>query len=218
MTDGSAPEPTSRRPLASRNSGWAKTLAERAVLAGITPNQISQASVGFAALGALFFALFPYGPGFVQSLMLLLAAGACQARLGCNLIDGMVAIEGGLGTMDGSFWNEAPDRASDLLLLSGAGLAAANPTLGLLAASFAIAAAYIRELGRAEGFAPDFSGPMAKPHRMAALTTGCLLAAFAPFGSTSEGLISLTLWIIVAGTGATIVRRSLHLIAALKAR
>jgi len=215
--DDSAAEPASRRPLNSRNSGWAKALANRAVLAGITPNQISQASVGFAAFGTLVFSLSPFGPGFAQWLMLMLAAGACQARLVCNLIDGMVAVEGGQGKKDGPFWNEAPDRASDFLLLSGAGIAAANPTLGFLAASFAIAAAYLRELGRAEGFPPDFTGPMAKPHRMAALTIGCVLAAFAPFGTTAEGLLSLTLWIIVAGTAATIARRSLHLIAELKA-
>lgn len=220
MTDDmtSTPEPSTRRPMASRNSGWAKTLAEKAVTAGLSPNQISQASVAFAALGAVFFAASPLGPGLVQWLMLILAAGAVQARLVCNLIDGMVAVEGGQGTKDGPFWNEAPDRASDLLLLGGAGIAAANPTLGFLAASLAIAAAYVRELGRAEGQVPDFSGPMAKQHRMAALTIGCGIAAFAPFSTTSEGVLTLTLWVITAGTAATIARRSLHVIAALKAR
>jgi hypothetical protein len=77
--------------------------------------------------------------------------------------------------------------------------------LASLAAALAIATAYIRELGRAEGFAPDFSGPMAKPHRMAVLTIRHLVAAlYAP-----NGRCTATLWIIVAGTAATILRRSL---------
>ncbi|NJS38761.1 MAG: CDP-alcohol phosphatidyltransferase family protein, partial [Rhodobacteraceae bacterium] len=68
-------------------------------------------------------------PGLVQLLFLILAAATIQARLVCNLIDGMVAVEGGQGTKDGPFWNEAPDRASDLLFLLGAGIAAGNPAL-----------------------------------------------------------------------------------------
>ena len=204
----------SRRPLGSRNATWARSLARWAARAGITPNQISQASVGFAALGAGLFALSPFAPGWLQGVLMLLAAGACQARLVCNLIDGMVAIEGGQGAKDGPFWNEAPDRVSDLLLFSGAGIAAGNPTLGLIAAALAIATAYLRELGRAEGFAADFSGPMAKPQRMAALTIGTIIAAF----FATKWTLTLTLWIIVAGTVLTIALRARRLLAALNAR
>ncbi len=217
MTDMTEP-PQNRRPLGSRNAAWAKSLAVRAVQKGITPNQISQLSVACAALGTLFYTVSPFGPGILQWLMLILAAGVCQARLVCNLIDGMVAVEGGQGTKDGPFWNEAPDRVSDLLLLTGAGIAAGNPGLGMFASALAILTAYLRELGRAEGFTPDFSGPMAKPQRMAVLTVGTILAAFAPFGTTATGLLTLTLWIIVAGTAATAVRRALFLTDALKER
>ena len=203
-----------RRPLASRQSAWAGKLATRAVQRGITPNQISQASTGFAALGFACFAVVPLVPGLMQGLLLILAAATIQARLVCNLIDGMVAVEGGQGTKDGPFWNEAPDRASDLLFLLGAGLAAGNPALGATAAALALATAYVRELGRAEGFPPDFSGPMAKPQRMAALTVGTVIAAF----YATEWVLTLTLWIVLAGTAVTILRRSLRLIAALKAR
>lgn len=213
MSDTTEPTP-SRRPLASRNAAWAKSLASRLVLADITPNQISRASVGLAALGTFFFALSPFGPGLLQGFFLLLAAGAAQGRLACNLLDGMVAIEGGQAEKDGPFWNEVPDRIADLLLLGGAGIAAGNATLGFLAATLAIATAHVRELGRAEGFPPDYSGPMAKPHRMAALTVGTVLAAF----YAAEWTLTVTLWIIALGSAATIVRRSLRLISALKAR
>lgn len=217
MTDTPEPAPAppqNRRPLGSRNTAWARSLTDRAVKLGLTPNQISRAGIGFAALGAVFFLLSPLGPGILQWFCLLLAAACCQARLVCNLIDGMVAVEGGQGAKDGPFWNEAPDRLSDLFFFIGAGLAAGNLALGTLAAALAIATAYIRELGRAEGFPPDFSGPMAKQHRMAALTGGSVIAAF--YGG--EWVMGWTLWIIVIGTVLTILSRSLRLIAALKAR
>lgn len=207
-------DPENRRPLASRQSGWAARLATRAVQRGITPNQISQASVGFAAIGLSAYMLTPLLPGLVQWLMLLIAAAAIQARLVCNLIDGMVAVEGGQGTKDGPFWNEAPDRASDLLFLLGAGIAAGDPALGAFAAALAITTAYLRELGRAEGFPPDFSGPMAKPQRMAALTVGTVIAAF----YATEWVLALSLLIIIAGTAITILSRSMRLIKALKAK
>jgi phosphatidylglycerophosphate synthase len=202
-----------RRPLTSRNSQWAARLATWAVGKGITPNQISQASMGFAALGVLLYWLSTTG-GILQVLCLILAAVTLQARLVCNLIDGMVAIEGGKGAKDGPFWNEAPDRVSDLLFFAGAGVAAGNPTLGLLAAALAIATAYVRELGRAEGFPPDFSGPFAKPQRMAVLTAGTVLAAL----YASEWTLTVTLWITVAGTAITILRRSWTLIERLKSK
>ena len=207
-------EPANRRPLTSRNSAWASNLASWAVQKGLTPNQISQASMAFAATGLALYWLSTQGPGIVQFLCLLLAAATLQARLVCNLIDGMVAIEGGKGAKDGPFWNEAPDRASDLLFFAGAGLAAGSPALGLLAAALAIATAYIRELGRAEGFPPDFSGPFAKPQRMAVLTAGTALAAL----YATEWTLTVTLWIVVAVTGATVLRRSWTLIEKLKSR
>jgi phosphatidylglycerophosphate synthase len=181
---------------------------------GLGPNRISQASIGFAALGFALYAFGPMLPGLLHGLALILAALTIQARLVCNLIDGMVAVEGGKGEKDGPFWNEAPDRLSDLLFLVGAGIAAGHPMLGTLAAALAIATAYLRELGRAEGFPPDFSGPMAKPQRMAVLTAGSVLAAF----YASEWTLAVTLWIIAVGTAATVIRRSVTLVAALKSK
>lgn len=197
-----------RRPLSSRDTKWAKALASRLVATQITPNQISQASVGFAVMGLLFFWAASASSGFLQALCLILAAVTVQLRLLCNLLDGMVAVEGGKSAPSGPFWNEAPDRAADVLFLAGAGLAAGHPALGLVAAVLAVSTAYVRELGRAEGFAPDFSGPMAKPHRMAALTIGCLVAAF----YATEWTMTVTLWIMALGTAATVLRRAWRLL------
>lgn len=211
------PDPENRRPISSRNSRFAQAAARRLAESDITPNQISQASMACGALGLLLLWGASATGGPLQVIALILAALTMQARLICNLLDGMVAVEGGKTSSTGAFWNEAPDRVADILFLWGVGLAAGQPALGLAAAALAIGTAYIRELGRAEGFKPDFRGPMAKPHRMAVLTAGCLAAALLPWG-TAMGLLTLTLWIIVLGTLGTILRRSRTLLQVMNTR
>ncbi len=214
---GAPPDPENRRPISSRNSRFAQAAARRLAESDITPNQISQTSMACGAAGLLLLWGASATAGPLQAMALILAALTMQARLICNLLDGMVAVEGGKTSPTGAFWNEAPDRVADILFLWGAGLAAGHPALGLAAAALAVGTAYIRELGRAEGFKPDFRGPMAKPHRMAALTAGCLAAALLPW-SSATGLLTLTLWIIVLGTLGTLLRRSHTLLQAMTAR
>jgi phosphatidylglycerophosphate synthase len=213
MTDG----PENRRPLASRDTAWARHAAGWLVARAVTPNQISQFAMVFAALGFLAFALSWLAGPLVGGVLLLLAAVCCQGRLICNLLDGMVAIEGGKAAKDGPFWNEAPDRVSDILLLCGAGVACGSPVLGAFAAIGALSTAYLRELSRAEGFGPDFSGPMAKQHRMAVLTVGAVLAAFEPL-VWDGSVLHYALGMIILGTVVTALRRSWRITAALKAR
>ncbi len=55
------------------------------------------------------------------TLLWLGAALGIQLRLVCNLIDGMVAIEGGMKSPVGGLYNEVPDRIADPLLLIAAG-------------------------------------------------------------------------------------------------
>ncbi len=208
----------SRRPLASRNTGWAQRIARWLSGTSLTPNRISQGSVLFAAIAFLAFWTSTYTGTALAGALFVLAALACQFRLLCNLFDGMVAVEGGKSEPDGPFWNEAPDRAADLLILTGAGVAIGNLALGLAAAAMAIATAYIRELGRAEGLGSDFTGPFAKPQRMAAVTAGAGLGALEVWGLGTQYALLAALWITALGTGLTVLRRSARMIAALKER
>lgn len=159
---------TARRPLRSRGSTTIQRLAAGLAGRGVTPNAISIASVAFAAAGAA--AIVSDVPA-----LLLLAAVCIQLRLLCNLIDGLVAVEGGMRTPDGELFNEVPDRVSDSLLLVAAGYACGIPELGWGAALAAVLTAYVRALGGALGLEQDFSGVMAKPQRMALLTVACLV-------------------------------------------
>ena len=52
-----------------------------------------------------------------------------------------------------------------------------EPAFSYVRDEMAALTAYIRVLGGSLGLAQDFRGPMAKPHRMAVLTIGCILGA-----------------------------------------
>jgi phosphatidylglycerophosphate synthase len=205
-----ANENITRRPLKTRNTKWAAALATALAKAGITPNQISIASIFFAALaGAAFFCAgrFPTVSGW----MYLTAAAGIQLRLLCNMLDGMVAVEGGLRSKTGELYNEIPDRFADALILIGAGYSSADAfaciTAGWLAAVMAIITAYVRALGVVAGAAQCFWGPMAKPHRMALLTAASIIAAFCGWAGCGFQIIPIALWLIVAGCAVTIFRR-----------
>lgn len=202
-----------RRPLKSRGTAWARLVASAAVRSGISPNQISLLSVVFAGLGA--WALHhPAQP------LALLAAGLCiQLRLLCNLIDGMVAVEGGKGSPTGPLYNEIPDRIADSLFLVAAGYACGWPELGWLAALAAAVTAYIRVLGGTLGLAQDFRGPQAKPHRMALLTLACLAGAVeASVWPGTFWALTVGLALIALGTLLTCITRTRAIAAALTSR
>lgn len=207
-----------RRPLASRDTGWARSVARRLSDAAITPNQISMASMAMAAVAGAAFWLAGMADAWPRAALLLTAALFCQFRLLCNLFDGMVAIEGGKQTPDGPFWNEFPDRVADILILAGAGYGAGEPALGWAAAGVAVLTAYTRELGRACGLPADFSGPMAKQHRMATITAAAALSLLEPLWRGDRTMLAVALCIIAIGAAATTFRRASRIVRALRAQ
>ncbi|MEO1492263.1 MAG: CDP-alcohol phosphatidyltransferase family protein [Pseudomonadota bacterium] len=209
------PDP-SRRPLKSRDTALAGRIARALVRTSITPNQISAASMVFAALAGAAFWLSAGATGSLHALCLITAAIGIQLRLLCNLFDGMVAIEGGKQSPTGAFWNEAPDRLADILILVGMGLGTGTPSLGWAAAALAVLTAYIRELGTSSGLDPDFCGPMAKPHRMAAATAFAVLAALSALLGFDVDLLEVGLWLIAVGSALTALRRSLRMLSKLR--
>lgn len=206
-----------RRPLASRDTGWARGIARRLSTSGITPNQISMASMAMAAVaGAAFWLAGSAAPG-PRVALLLAAALFCQLRLLCNLFDGMVAIEGGKQAADGPFWNEFPDRVADILILAGVGYGIGASALGWAAAAFAVLTAYTRELGRNCGLPADFSGPMAKQHRMATITAAALLSLLEPLWRGQDEVLLVALWLIAVGAAVTALRRATNIVRGLRA-
>jgi phosphatidylglycerophosphate synthase len=139
-----------------------------------------------------------------------------RRRLVCNLLDGMVAIEGGKKSSVGSLYNEFPDRIADSLFIVALGYAVGWPALGWFGALAAALTAYVRVFGGSLGFAQDFRGPMAKQQRMAVLTAACVVgAAEWLFTGTQYALIAAAV-IIAAGSVVTCVTRTLAIAAKLK--
>lgn len=201
-----------RRPLTSRSTGWARFLAGVLVRAGVSPNAISVASLFFAAAGAA--ALLYWG-----GIGGLIATAICiQLRLLCNLLDGMVAIEGGKQSPTGSLYNEIPDRIADSLFIVALGYAIDMAWLGWLGALAAAVTAYIRVLGGSLGLKQDFRGPQAKPHRMAVMTAGCLLGAAELAYVQTEYALQAAAWVIAVGALLTCVTRTLAIARELRAR
>lgn len=217
--------PTGRRPIPSRRAPWAIALSRWLQRAGVQPNQISVLGVVFAALAGLCFVLAGRNEGTARVVLLLLAAGLIPLRLLCNLLDGMLAVEGGLQSASGELFNELPDRIADLLVIAGAGYAASGfpwaVNLGWAAAASAVLTAYTRTLGVAAGAGQHFVGPMAKPRRMHVLIAAALLAAAAmAMGSgsaqTGDWVLVIALGIILVGDVLTIGQRLRRIVADLE--
>src|SRR5690349_3640010 len=201
-----------RRPLASRSTRWAAFLSSAAVRLGLTADGISILSLVFAAAGsaALLWLPAPWN--------LLACAAGIQLRLLCNLLDGMVAIEGGRKSKVGVLYNEVPDRVADSLFIVALGYTIGIPWLGWLAALAAAVTAYIRVLGGTFGLAQDFRGPLAKQHRMTVMTAGLLLGIGEFLWRGSQYVVEAAAWVIAIGAIVTCGTR-IHAIAKqLKAR
>jgi vacuolar-type H+-ATPase subunit I/STV1 len=156
--------PGNRRPIASRDTGWAKRTASFLAQRNISPNFISILSIVFSALSFLSFYL-DYKMIGDHALLMIVAVACIQARLIMNLLDGMVAVEHNKKSVVGGLYNEAPDRVSDTLTIFGMGLLAKKFPYGM-----------DRTLGASLNCGHYFSGPMAKQHRMALVCAGCIIS------------------------------------------
>jgi phosphatidylglycerophosphate synthase len=201
-----------RRPIPARSSAWAKWLAARLAATAITPNQISLLSLAFSLVGG---ALIGWGSGWP----FWVAAAVCaQLRLLCNLLDGMVAVEGGKASRLGALYNDLPDRLSDSALLIPLGYAAGSPWLGWAAALAATSTAFMRVFGGSLGLPQDFSGIMAKQYRMNVLCLGLIAQCVedAVWGTRYSLLVAGL--IILAGSIVTCGTRTLSIARGLEAR
>src|SRR5271155_4346643 len=153
--------------------------------------------------------------GCPSLIPLLLAAVCIQLRLLSNMLDGLIAVEGGRQTKTGELYNEIPDRIADVAFLAAAGYASHQGqwgiALGWSASVLAVTTAYIRAVGARRGQPQDFCGPQAKPHRMFLLTVACLLAFGEKLAGLPPRILFIFLIVITLGTLLTCVRRTVRL-------
>lgn len=183
-------KPDSRRPIETRNAGWAKRTASWLARHNVSPNTISVFSIFFSLLSFLAFYLDYESSPFNADdsircshyIFMVLAIVGIQGRLIMNLLDGMVAVEHNKKSVVGGLYNEVPDRISDTLTLLGVGYFVKDLPYGMdlayLAIILSVATAYIRTLGASLNVGHFFTGPMAKQHRMALVCVGCVVGMF----------------------------------------
>jgi phosphatidylglycerophosphate synthase len=218
--------PADRRPIATRQRAWARASARWLAGRGVSANAISVAGMVLCILAGAALAAMPHVPPLAARLLWLAAAALVELRLMANMLDGMVAIESRTASHVGELYNEVPDRVSDVAALVGFGHAAggSSPTLGYVAAMFALFTAYVRATGKAAGAHSEFCGPMAKPHRMVVVAvTGAVMALtpaawqrafWGPGGAW--GVPAVALVVIVVGCVVTSWRRLTRIARALQ--
>ncbi len=195
-----------RRELQTRKKQWPKTLASWLARAGVTPNMVSIASMVFGATTFLCWIPLWEAETTTRVILLMLGTISIQLRLLCNLVDGLIAVEGGMKSAVGDLYNDVPDRFSDVAVLVAAGYLTTAPELGWLAAVVAVGTAYIRTLGTALTGFSDYTGPMAKQHRMFLMTLAGLGASVELFVGT-HWVMTVALSVVILGSFVTIFRR-----------
>lgn len=205
-------EKVTRRPTKVRQTRWAAALAQWLIRARLRPNHVSVLSVAFAGLAGASLILAPRGGPVTGAILFTLAGLLIQLRLLCNILDGLMAVEGGLKTRSGEVFNDLPDRVSDAIILVCAGYATSwphwAPELGAIAGLLAVMTAYVRVLGGSAGASQYFSGPMAKQQRATLITVACAFAAVETGLGWSPRAIAVALMIVAAGSALTVARRS----------
>lgn len=205
--------PGDRRQLKSRDTAWARAASTWLARRGVTPNHVSLMSMVCAAVACAGFVLTrSTASPLPRSAFLLLAIAGMQGRLICNLLDGMIAVEAGVGSGPlGEIYNDLPDRVADVVIFIGAGVCAggiSGPLLGLGAGIGSLLTAYVRVLGRSIGAKSYFIGPMAKQHRMAVMTAGCLVGIGVTFmNHWLHVWMRVPLGVVIVGCVVTAVRR-----------
>jgi phosphatidylglycerophosphate synthase len=202
-------DPIDRRPIESRNTGWAQAVTQILVKLGVSPNSISILGMLAAVAAGVAFYSTQVATETSQRALWFFAGVLCQVRLLCNLFDGMVAVKCGIASPKGELYNEVPDRVSDAAVFIGLGYSAGGDiAFGYIAAIVSVFVAYVRAVAKSIGAPNDFRGPMAKPQRMAIVTVISVYMALSPVSWRLQwGEPKVVMVIVIVGGIVTALRR-----------
>jgi phosphatidylglycerophosphate synthase len=201
----SAYEPGSRRPIANLFRKSAHAAVRVAVGAHIHPDVFSYLSIAAAGGAAWFFCASRTHPRFI-----VIAVAFAFLRLWLNMFDGMVALAAGKASKRGEIVNDLPDRVSDVIIFIGVAHSGwCDAVYAYWVAIAAVIVAYVGLFGQAAGVQREFSGVMAKPWRIVALSAGALVTMFLvlrrePFWFGGFSVLDWTHFAILAGCVQTV--------------
>ncbi len=221
-SDRAVTQPSFRRPIWVRQTALAARCAQGLLKLGLRPNQVSVMSFVFSLGAAGSLLAFAHVEAPWRAALPLAAILGIALRGLCNLLDGMMAVEGGFRTRSGDVFNELPDRFSDSVTLLGLGFSSGSqgiePTLGWAAALLAAIVAFTRVLGVQAGASAYFCGPMAKTSRMAVVVAACVGLVVELMAGLPQRSAAVGLGVVVAGCLVTIARRSVLIVRDLEGR
>ena len=211
-------EPSSRRPIAGLFRRTANGAVRAAVRMHVHPDVISYASIVSAIIAAIFFAQSRHHPRYI-----VIAVAFAFLRLWLNMFDGMVALAAGKASKKGEIINDLPDRVSDVAIFVGVAHSGwCSPFYAYWVAIAAVIVAYVGLFGQAVGVQREFSGIMAKPWRIVALSIGAILTCALvhmdrPFWFGGFAVLDWTHFAILAGCAQTVYVRLARILRALPA-
>ena len=210
--------PLDRRPIPARDLKATGLATDWLVGVGATANGISAFGMVLATLAGASILGTAYASPTVDRLLWLAAALLVVGRLLCNMLDGTVAVARGTTSKFGELMNEAPDRFSDVVILAALGYGdGGSPELAWAAATFALATAYVRALGKSMGFPGDYRGPMAKQHRMWVVIALGLVGLILPRLVMEQHLAAWAAGLVAVGSIVTSLRRLAGIVGKLRA-
>ncbi|MDX2286176.1 MAG: CDP-alcohol phosphatidyltransferase family protein [Bacteroidia bacterium] len=145
-------------------------LLARLRAAGVTPNQLTLAALGFSALAGWLLSLHPAWPP-----ALLLFPLCLLLRMALNALDGMMARTYQMQSRRGEILNELGDVLSDLLMYWPLAVQA-SPVWGYGFLMGLILNEFAGVLGKAAGGARRYDGPMGKSDRALLAGLFCIAA------------------------------------------
>ena len=152
QTDGDATP--ARRPLSRGPPAGPRALTRLLLKTPVTPNQVSRDRRRLCRGGRGGDA----ARARASPWLWLAGALVIQLRLLANLLDGLVAVEGGRGSATGALYNELPDRIEDTPAAGRRGLCRGLGLARLAGARcWRSACAYVRAVGASLGLRQDFS-------------------------------------------------------------
>jgi CDP-diacylglycerol---glycerol-3-phosphate 3-phosphatidyltransferase len=171
---------------------------ERAVIArGINADQVTAAGLACGVGAAMAILL-----SATSLRWLLCVPPLVLARLACNALDGMIAVDTNHARPIGQVANEFADRIADACILAMS-MRAGSPLLGIVTLALVLLTSYLGTVAQAAGGTRQYIGVMGKADRMILLALAAPVAASGPAGV----VLAAVLGVIAAGSAVTIAQR-----------
>ena len=175
-------------------------------LFSVHPNTITWASLVFAVAAAL--CLYRADLGWV----LLLTPLFIMLRITCNLLDGMVAIERNMTSLQGEALQDTVDRLADSSVVLGAAFSPIGDLhLGIVAISLMLISSYVGIQKKAVGGSREYGGMLGKGDRYILISIASVGRYFWQGSVKGFDAFDILFVLMIIGGTVTIIQRGMSI-------